>query len=128
MNLYTINEINLKQGKIIKNIVDKKTKEINLEIVLKLISEFTKISKDELKSKSRERKYADARKIYFTFCWEHLRASLSEIGASVMRDHATVLYSINLVPIILSEEYSNFINFVYLKGYTLERKRIIKGL
>jgi len=44
--------------------------------------------------KSRKRHLVDARKIYFKLCRELTKKSLTEIGRSMERDHASVLHNI----------------------------------
>lgn len=45
--------------------------------------------------RSRKRYLVDARKIYFHLCREFTKKSLSEIGRSMERDHASALHNIN---------------------------------
>src|SRR5210317_1794608 len=44
--------------------------------------------------RSRKRHLVDARKIYFGLCREFTKKSLSEIGRSMERDHASALHNI----------------------------------
>ena len=52
----------------------------------------TGITPEQVMSKTRKREIVDARQIYFRRCRELTKASLSEIGSVVYRDHATVLH------------------------------------
>ncbi len=49
-----------------------------------------------LVTKNRRREVVYARSIYYKLCKEHTRESLSVIGKSVKRDHATVLHGIKV--------------------------------
>ena len=44
--------------------------------------------------RSRKRHFVDARKIYFGLCREFTKKSLTEIGRSMERDHASALHNI----------------------------------
>jgi len=124
--LYIVIGINLPKNIIIKRKAEKQVYNLDFENALKLISEYSEISIEDIKSKSRVRKITDARKIYLTFCWEYLgRHSLSEIGATVNRTHATVLYSIETVPNILEKEYERFIDYIHSRSIDLRKKREI---
>jgi|TARA_R110000823_G_scaffold296835_1_gene416841 hypothetical protein len=53
--------------------------------------------------KSRARQVVYARAIYYKLCREFTMQSLSAIGREVGKDHATVLYGINLFDDVVSE-------------------------
>ena len=58
-----------------------------------------------LSENSRRRQITEARSVYYKICYDKLNMSLSAIGKTVDRDHATVLHSINNV--FSSLEYYN---------------------
>ena len=61
------------------------------------IKEIVEIETDsDLKVKSRQREIVYARSIYYKLCKTHTRATLSSIGKSVKKDHATVLHGLRL--------------------------------
>tara|TARA_R100000734_G_C3319120_1_gene114335 strand:+ start:7943 stop:8347 length:405 start_codon:yes stop_codon:yes gene_type:complete len=49
-----------------------------------------------LNIRNRKREMVYARAVYFKLCKQHTRASLSRIGKSVGKDHATVLHGIKV--------------------------------
>lgn len=56
----------------------------------------------DLSFKTRKRNAVYARAVYFKLCKEYTRLSLTDIGASVGVDHATVIHGINNVfPIVM---------------------------
>lgn len=50
----------------------------------------------KLEMRNRKREVVYARSIYYKLCKEHTRESLSTIGKTVRRDHATVLHGIKV--------------------------------
>lgn len=48
----------------------------------------------QINVKSRRRNLVDARKMYFLLCRQFTKCSLSVMGKSLKRDHATALYNI----------------------------------
>lgn len=57
----------------------------------------------DLSNPSRLRAIVYARAVYFKLCRQHMSCSLSEIGMSVGRDHATVLHGIKIFDDVIVE-------------------------
>lgn len=78
-------------------------KEIDLSYALNLISSKTKISIDQIISRTRKREVCEARQFYFRWGREHVKnengkeVSYDLIGSFICRDHATVLHGIRTV-------------------------------
>ena len=68
------------------------------------IKEIVEIEPDsDLKVKSRQREIVYARSIYYKLCKTHTRATLSSIGKSVKKDHATVLHGLRLFDDVITK-------------------------
>ena len=68
------------------------------------IKEIVEIETDsDLKVKSRPREIVYARSIYYKLCKTHTRATLSSIGKSVKKDHATVLHGLRLFDDVITK-------------------------
>jgi cell shape-determining protein MreC len=63
-----------------------------MEIIEKIVSRTLGIN---LRAKTRERQYVDARYIYFKICTELTNKTYSEIGKTLNKDHSTVTHAIN---------------------------------
>jgi chromosomal replication initiation ATPase DnaA len=71
---------------------------MNLETIIKNVSREFGL---DIRTRSRKREYIYARAIYYKISREIYRKTLSEIGAGVNTNHATVLHSIkNVYPVI----------------------------
>ena len=70
--------------------------DITPEDILEEVSSKTKISIDDLRSKTRKREVVDARYMYYRRCREYFKQKCSyrEIGEEVNRDHASVIWGI----------------------------------
>lgn len=74
----------------------------------------------KLKRKTRKRKYAYARALYFKLAKEYTKYNLTEIGGSMNVNHATVLHAINnIFPVIL--RYDETLRDIY-EDYKFENK------
>ena len=68
------------------------------------IKEIVEIETDsDLKVNSRQREIVYARSIYYKLCKTHTRATLSSIGKSVKKDHATVLHGLRLFDDVITK-------------------------
>ena len=66
----------------------------------------------DLSFRSRKRSNVYARAVYFKLCKEYTRLSLTDIGASVNVDHATVIHGINNVfPLVM--QYDGHLQDLY---------------
>ncbi|MGV6829236.1 MAG: chromosomal replication initiator protein DnaA [Flavobacteriales bacterium] len=85
-----------------KNIVDnyvKHTKrEVSIEYIQKVVSEYFQMDVDTLQSKTRKRHIVQARQLAMFFAKKMTKASLASIGSQIgKRDHATVLHACKTV-------------------------------
>ena len=80
--------------KIVKNI----KKEITVEYIQEIVSEYFQLSIEELQSKTRKRHVVQARQLAMFFAKKYTKLSLANIGKSIgKRDHATVLHACKTV-------------------------------
>lgn len=80
--------------KIVKNI----KKEITVECIQEIVSEYFQLSIEELQSKTRKRHVVQARQLAMFFAKKYTKLSLANIGKSIgKRDHATVLHACKTV-------------------------------
>ena len=100
-----------------------------------VISKLKDIVNDELSvdidSPTRQRNHVEARGLYFTILKNNTKLTLSDIGATVNKDHATVLYSLNQFDnwlkqnYLLSEAYDKILQKVD-KSYTRLKPKDLK--
>nr|WP_317130464.1 chromosomal replication initiator protein DnaA [Flammeovirga kamogawensis] len=80
------------------NIVRNTEKEITIEFIQQIVSEYFSISVDELKSKTRKKDIAQARQIAMYFSKEYTKEPLKSIGNQFGgRDHSTVVHATKAV-------------------------------
>ena len=80
--------------KIVKNI----KKEITVEYIQEIVSEYFQLSIEELQSKTRKRHVVQARQLAMFFAKKYTKLTLANIGKSIgKRDHATVLHACKTV-------------------------------
>lgn len=83
---------------ILKDLILIEKKEINIDLVQKIVSNFFKIDIKYMKSKERSKEITYPRQIAMYLCRELTNFSLPEIGREFgNRDHTTVLHSYNLI-------------------------------
>ena len=68
-------------------------KNISLERIMNNVCSYYKVEKFELKNKGRKAHVVNARQVYCYLATLHTDFSLYEIGLSINRDHATVLFA-----------------------------------
>ncbi len=102
----TDRDIDLKlAGEVIENITHHSSKEINIENIQSIISEFFDIPVESITGKSRKRNIVIARQLGIYFSKKMTDLSLKEIGRKFgNRDHATVLHSIKTVNNLLDTD------------------------
>ena len=64
------------------------------KLVKEIVEDYYKLKID---SKTRQRKYVEARAVYYKLLRENSRMSLQAIGKTMKRDHATVLHSLRQI-------------------------------
>jgi len=92
---FTHRQINLEITKeVLKDFTFDKTKNFNIENILKTVAGFYGIKVSEIKSKRRTREISTTRQIAMYLCREHTKSSLPEIGKHFGgKDHTTVIFS-----------------------------------
>ena len=92
-------EINVDLAKEIINQFVKNTKrEVSIEYIQKVVSEYFQMEISTLQSKTRKRHIVQARQLAMYFAKKYTKASLASIGSQIgKRDHATVLHACKTV-------------------------------
>ena len=92
-------EINVELAKEIINQFVKNTKrEVSIEYIQKVVSEYFQMEIATLQSKTRKRHIVEARQLAMYFAKKYTKASLASIGSQIgKRDHATVLHACKTV-------------------------------
>ncbi len=84
--------------KMMKNFVKNSSREISIEFIQKLVSDYFSVSVDLMKSKTRKREIVQARQISMFFAKQLTQASLKNIGMYFGgRDHSTVIHACQTV-------------------------------
>lgn len=80
--------------RIMQDIIQISSKEVNVDIIISLVEEHLKVSRAQILSKARTRETAGARQIAMYLCKQHTKIPLAAIGAAFGgRNHATVLHA-----------------------------------
>lgn len=83
---------------IIKNYVKTTKKEISMDFINEVVSEYFNLDIEALKSKTRKRPIVQARQIAMYFSKKYTKESLASIGSNMgRRDHSTVLHACKTV-------------------------------
>lgn len=88
---------------VVRNIV-RRSKEITVEAIQKLVCKHCKISMAELLSRSRKRRIAQPRQIAMYLARRYTNLSFQSIGRSFNRYHATTLHAIGTVERLIREQ------------------------
>lgn len=84
--------------KMMKNFVKHSSREVSIDYIQKLVTEFYGLSVDQLKSKTRKREIVQARQISMYYAKSMTKASLKSIGTYFGgRDHSTVIHACQTV-------------------------------
>ncbi len=84
--------------KTLANFISNTRKELSIEYIQNVVSEYFKIPLDVLQSKLRKRDVVQARQLAMFFSKKYTNASLASIGQQIgKRDHATVLHACKTV-------------------------------
>jgi len=87
--------------KFVKNV----KKEISIDYIQKVVSDYFKLDIDTLCSKSRKRHIVQARQLAMFFAKKYTKSSLANIGSQIGdRDHATVLHACKTVDNLLETD------------------------
>ena len=92
-------EITLELTKqIVDNFIKNTNKEISIDYIQKVVSEYFGLTIDQMNSKTRKRNIVQARQLSMYFAKQHTKASLTSIGLQCgNKDHATVLHACKTV-------------------------------
>lgn len=84
--------------KIVDNYVKNTKREVSIEYIQKVVSDYFQMDVQTLQSKTRKRHIVQARQIAMFFAKKMTKASLASIGSQIgKRDHATVLHACKTV-------------------------------
>jgi len=105
---------------IVESFIRNTNKEISIDYIQKVVSQYFGLSIDEMNSKTRRRNIVQARQLAMYFAKEHTRASLTTIGLQCgNKDHATVLHACRTVKNLIDTDKD-------FKSYFDEIDRLIK--
>ncbi|WP_157208762.1 chromosomal replication initiator protein DnaA [Mariniflexile maritimum] len=99
-------EINIDLARIIVEKFVKNTKrEVSIDYIQKVVSDYFQMDIDTLQSKTRKRHIVQARQLAMFFAKKFTKASLASIGSQIgKRDHATVLHACKTVDNLTSTD------------------------
>lgn len=92
-------EITIELAKtIVEKFVKNTKREVSIDYIQKIVSEYFQMDVDTLQSKTRKRHIVQARQLAMFFAKKFTKASLASIGSQIgKRDHATVLHACKTV-------------------------------
>ena len=92
-------EITLELAKaVVENFVKNTKREVSIDYIQKVVSDYFQMDVDTLRSKTRKRHIVQARQLAMFFAKKFTKASLASIGSQIgKRDHATVLHACKTV-------------------------------
>lgn len=83
---------------IVDNFIKNTNKEISIDYIQKIVSDYFGLTIDQMNSNTRKRNIVQARQLSMFFSKEHTKASLTAIGLQCgKKDHATVLHACKTV-------------------------------
>ena len=83
----------------------------NLETILSIVSDVTKITVEQIKSPCRVRAISDARSLFIYIARKYTHCSTSEIGRYINRTHCTVIHNTGKVKTLLDVDYSIILKY-----------------
>lgn len=91
--------------KIVDNYVKNTKREVSIDYIQKIVSDYFQMNVDTLQSKTRKRHIVQARQLAMFFAKKYTKASLASIGSQIgKRDHATVLHACKTVDNLTSTD------------------------
>lgn len=97
-------DLDLAQG-IVRNFVRNANREMSIDSIQKIVSDFFKLSSEKLKEKTRKRDIVQARQIAMYFSKQYTKSSLKTIGLHFGgRDHSTVIHALNTVDDLMATD------------------------
>ncbi len=104
--------------KIVDNYVKNTKREVSIDYIQKVVSEYFQMDVDTLQSKTRKRHIVQARQLAMFFAKKFTKASLASIGSQIgKRDHATVLHACKTVDNLAStdKQFNKFVEDINKK-------------
>ena len=105
-----------------KSVVEKFVKnvkrEISIDYIQKVVSDYFQLDLDTLQSKTRKRHVVQARQLAMFFAKKFTKSSLANIGSQIGdRDHATVLHACKTVDNLVStdKQFKKFVEDIHKK-------------
>ena len=91
--------------KIVDNYVKNTKREVSIDYIQKVVSDYFQMDVETLQSKTRKRHIVQARQLAMFFAKKFTKASLASIGSQIgSRDHATVLHACKTVDNLASTD------------------------
>lgn len=91
--------------KIVDNYVKNTKREVSIDYIQKIVSDYFQMNVETLQSKTRKRHIVQARQLAMFFAKKYTKASLASIGSQIgKRDHATVLHACKTVDNLTSTD------------------------
>lgn len=105
-SLFNKNEITLDLAKqVVKKFVKNVKREISIDYIQKIVSDYFQLDLETLQSKTRKRHIVQARQLAMFFAKKYTKSSLANIGSQIgKRDHATVLHACKTVDNLASTD------------------------
>ncbi len=103
---------------IVEKFVKNVKREISIDFIQKIVSEYFKLDIDTLQSKTRKRHVVQARQLAMFFAKKFTKASLANIGSQIGdRDHATVLHACKTVDNLITtdKQFKKFVDDINKK-------------
>lgn len=103
---------------IVEKFVKNVKREISIDYIQKVVSDYFQLDVDTLKSKTRKRHVVQARQLAMFFAKKYTKASLASIGSEIGdRDHATVLHACKTVDNLLTtdKQFKKFVDDIHKK-------------
>ncbi|WP_029034679.1 chromosomal replication initiator protein DnaA [Salinimicrobium terrae] len=104
--------------KIVDNYVKNTKREVSIDYIQKIVSEYFQMDVETLQSKTRKRHIVQARQLAMFFAKKFTKASLASIGSQIgKRDHATVLHACKTVDNLAStdKQFQKFVEDINKK-------------
>jgi chromosomal replication initiator protein len=112
-------EVNLELAKtVVEKFVKNVKKEISIDFIQKIVSDYFQLDVVTLQSKTRKRHVVQARQLAMFFAKKYTKASLSNIGSQIGdRDHATVLHACKTIENLAStdKEFKKYVDDIQKK-------------
>lgn len=106
-------EVNLELAKnVVEKFVKNVKREISIDFIQQVVSEYFQVDLDLLQSKTRKRHVVQARQLAMFFAKKYTKSSLANIGSQIGdRDHATVLHACKTIDNLVETD-KNFKKYV----------------